>query len=205
MISAHLLDAYPIISDQVNKTELQVILRECEKVLEQNISGDITEFGCYIGTTSLFLRRLLNHYNSDKALHVYDSFEGLPEKTSPDSSPAGTQFKAGELTVGKKQLLREFQKANLKPPVIHKSWFSDLTTQDVPEHIAFAYLDGDFYESILDPLKLVWPRLDERGIITIDDYGREALPGVERAVKYFFQGKDVHIHHEHSIAIISRF
>lgn len=185
---------YPLISDQVNKEQVGVILRELEVVLDKGLDGAVVEFGCYIGTTSLFIRRLLNTHKKvsgrtemcdnerEREFHVYDSFEGLPPKTTEDASWAGEQFQAGELMVSKKQFVREFQKAGLRPPIIHKGWFKDLTEADVPDAIAFAFLDGDFYESIRDSLKLVLPRLQPGGTIIIDDYAREALPGVARAV-----------------------
>lgn len=195
---------YKIISDQVGVGELSVVWRELTRVLTAGTPGDIVEFGCYIGTTSLFIRRLLDKHGESerRAFHVYDSFEGLPEKDKQDASRVGEAFKAGELKVGKKTLLREFQAANLRPPITHKGWFSDLTATDVPEQIAFAFLDGDFYQSIIDPLKLVWPRMTPGGIVLIDDYGREALPGVERAVHDFFGTTRPTPQYEHNIAII---
>lgn len=171
-----LLKRYRPISDQVSADQLRVILTECERALP--LPGAIVEFGCYIGTTSLFLRRLIN----EREFHIYDSFQGLPPKVEKDRSSAGDQFQAGELAVSKKQFLQEFKKANLQPPIIHKGWFSDLTAADVPEQIAFAFLDGDFYESIRDSLKLVLPRLVPGGVIVVDDYAREALPGPAKAV-----------------------
>ena len=83
----------------------------------------------------------------------------------------------------KKQFLHEFQRARLQPPVIHKGWFSELTPQNVPEQIGFAFLDGDFYESIKDSLRLVLPRLVPHATVIFDDYAREALPGVAKAAK----------------------
>ncbi len=177
-----LLDKHPIISDQVDREDLRIVLTYLEKVLSEGVPGAIVEFGCYIGTTSLFVRRLLDARREPREFHVYDSFEGLPEKSREDDSPAGIGFKAGALNVSKKQFTREFQKANLKLPVIHKGWFSDITPQDMPGQVAFAFLDGDFYQSIKDSLKLVLPRMSKGGIIVIDDYAREALPGVARAV-----------------------
>lgn len=41
-----------LLSDQVNEREIQIILRELEKT--RAIFGDIVEFGCYVGTTSVF-------------------------------------------------------------------------------------------------------------------------------------------------------
>lgn len=197
-----LLGQYPIISDQINKPALAVVLRELDSCLQRGIGGDVVEFGCYIGTTSLFMRRLMNERASTAALYAYDSFEGLPTKITQDNSAAGEQFKAGELRVSKKQFLHEFTKANLSPPITYRAWFADLTPQQVPEQISFAFLDGDFYQSIMDSLRLVWPRLATGGTITIDDYQRAALPGVERAVHDFFRDKSVKIHHEHNIAVI---
>lgn len=197
-----LLAVHQIISDQVNRAQLEVILNELDKVLTSHVMGDIVEFGCYIGTTSLFIRRLLDARQENRVFHVYDSFEGLPSKTSEDASGAGEQFTAGELSVSKKQLLREFQKAGLRAPVVHKGWFSDLTEHDVPTQIAFAFLDGDFYRSIKDSLRLVLPRMQAGGTIIVDDYAREALPGAAKAVDEFLPNSAVHT--AHNLGIIHR-
>jgi len=201
-IVSPLVARYPIISDQIKRPALEVVLGELERVLAAGTPGDIVEFGCYIGTTSLFVRRLLDTYKSAAVFHVYDSFAGLPPKAQQDITPVGADFKAGELSVSKKQLLAEFQKAHLRPPIIHKGWFSDLGAGDVPDQIAYAFLDGDFYESIIDSLRLVWPRMQAGGAICIDDYKRDALPGVERAVRDFFQDKPVSVGVAHNIGII---
>lgn len=194
-IHQNLITKYPLISEQVSKLQVEVILRELTQVLDAGVEGDIVEFGCYIGTTSLFIRRLLDHNQTTSVkgrsfhapeFHAYDSFEGLPEKSVWDASPSGEQFTAGELAVSKKQFLREFQKAHLQPPIVHKGWFSSLTEKDVPEKIAFAFLDGDFYESIRDSLRLVLPRMQKGGVIVVDDYAREALPGAAKAVHEHF-------------------
>lgn len=213
LYTSKLLANYPIISDQIKKPSLEVVLSHCEQVLRSSVDGAVVEFGCYIGTTSLFLRRLLDVYAQPTAtdsqqsvpeLHVYDSFSGLPPKTAADTTTVGDAFQAGELQVSKKQLLQEFRRAHLDPPIVHKGWFNELQPSDIPDSIAFAFLDGDFYESIIDSLRWVWPRLSEHGIICIDDYQREQLPGVERAVRDFFQGKAVRVTQAYNIGIVVR-
>lgn len=196
---------YKIISDQVGQGELGVVWSELEKVLNAQVPGDIVEFGCYSGTTSLFIRRLLDQQQqSDKRMfHVYDSFAGLPEKTRQDASVAGDQFTAGELAISKKQFLQNFRAAHLPPPVVHKGWFDQLTNDDIPQQIAFAFLDGDFYQSIMDSLQLVWPRMAKGGVVLVDDYGREALPGAERAVHDFFKGNPPVTKVAHNVAILT--
>ncbi len=193
-----------IISDQVGQGELTVIWNELEKTLARGVPGDVVELGCYIGTTSLFIRRLLDQagQSDTRTFHAYDSFEGLPPKTAPDQSPAGIQFAAGELRVSKKDFMQTFRSANLQPPIAHKCWFTDLTGDDLPQSIAFAYLDGDFYDSILAPLKIIWPRLSPGGVVLVDDYNRDALPGPARAVHDYFNGKPPHIIKANDIAII---
>lgn len=186
-----LLKKYPLISNQVNKEQVTVILTELEKVITADVSGDVVEFGCYVGTTSIFLQRLLRALHSDKALHVYDSFKGLPQKTDKDSSVVGDQFTAGQLAVSKKTFMQTFLKAGVPPPIIHKAWFNELTEQDIPSEIAFAFLDGDFYESIKDSLRLVLPKLAKGATIVVDDYARESLPGAAKAVHELLPGKQV--------------
>lgn len=198
------LRGYPIISDQISREALEVVCSHLESTLDQPVPGAVVEFGCYAGTTSLFLRRILDSNNQSelRQFHVYDSFEGLPEKTMRDSNAAGVDFEAGKLYVSKKDFLQQFQSAHLQPPIAHKGWFSQLTTRDMPEAIAFAFLDGDFYESIISSLRLVWPRLSAGGIILIDDFNRETLPGVAHAIKDFFQDKRIALQATQHIAII---
>lgn len=195
----------PIISDQISREGLEVVISQLEKTLDRQIEGAVVELGCYIGTTSLFIRRVLNERGQSvkREFHVYDSFEGLPPKSQQDNSPAGAAFEPGKLFVSKKEFLNQFRAANLQPPVVHKGWFKELTNDEVPQKIAFAFLDGDFYDSILDSLKLIWPHMVERSIIVIDDYNREALPGVDRAIQDFFRDKNIkNLRGAHNKAII---
>lgn len=194
----------PIISDQISLEGLEVVCRHLEEILEQNIPGAIVEFGCYVGTTSLFIRRIMDehHQSQARSFHAYDSFEGLPEKGPQDRNAAGVDFQAGKLYVSKKAFLAQFRSSNLQPPRIHKGWFNKLAARDIPAPIAFAFLDGDFYESILTSLQLVWPRLSPGARILVDDYKRETLPGVERAIHDFLQDKKLPIRTEQNIAIL---
>ena len=190
-----------LLSDQIDERELAIILRELEKTLTANIGGDVVEFGCYVGTTSVPLGQRL--VTTNKKLFVYDSFEGLPEKTCEDESPAGTQFVAGELLASKKQLIKNFRQANVPLPGIIKAWFSDVTPDQVPDTISFAYLDGDYYHSVRDPLRLIWNRLSPGAIVVVDDYVNEALPGAARAVDEWLRDHPAQIRVEHSLAIIT--
>lgn len=151
-----------------------------------------------------FIRRLLDAYNFTGEFHVYDSFAGLPEKTQADNSAAGEQFKAGELLALRKTFVQNFKKAGLRPSVIHKGWFADFTTEDVPESIIFMFLDGDFYESIADSFASATASSAETATIIVDDYANEALPGAARAVDEWLKRHPAQVIVESSLAIIRR-
>jgi len=209
----------------------QVSLKETEKIIEiakegLKVEGDFVEMGCYKGDTSLILAEILQHnaisfqkkrgFNTGnrvnvvensvekyvKKLWIYDSFQGLPEKTIEDEAGSGTNFQRGELFVSKKEVKARFLRAGLKVPMIKKAWFNELKEEDLPDKIAFAFLDGDFYESIRDSLRLIEGKISERGIIVVHDYTNEALPGVAKAVDEWTKGKDKQITKFQSMAII---
>ena len=163
-------------NDQVSESETSKILELARKYLGS--SGDFVELGCYKGDTSLLLAEMLK--GTDHILYIYDSFEGLPEKSEKDKSLLGENFKGGELYVTKREVKERFLRAGLPVPVIKKAWFNELKDEDLPEKICFAFLDGDFYESIIDSLKLIENKI--HGTIVVHDYLNPALPGVKKAV-----------------------
>ena len=166
---------------QVTKKETEIILETVKKTLM--VEGDIVEFGCYRGDTSVLIEQLLERENSKKTLWLYDSFEGLPPKTSEDASVAGDQFQAGELLVTKREVIEKFKRSGLKLPKIKKGFFENLDPAlDVPAEISFAFLDGDLYTSIKTSLRLVENRIKKDGIIIVHDYNNPELPGSSRAV-----------------------
>ena len=163
---------------QVADVETSEILKIARGAL--SVPGDFVELGCYEGDTSLLLAEVLK--GADKKLWLYDSFEGLPAKTSEDESVAGENFQEGVLAVTKREVKLRFLRANLSVPIIKKAWFSDLTADDLPEKIAFAFLDGDLYQSIKESLVLVWNKMADGGVIIVHDYDNPELPGVTKAV-----------------------
>lgn len=192
------MERMKLLSDQVSEREVEIVLRELSRT--RDTPGDVVEFGCYVGTTSVYLAQALQ--GSDKQLYLYDSFEGLPEKRTEDISPVGEQFQAGELHATKKQLIRNLKQANVPMPVITKGWFSDVQLEQVPQQISFAFLDGDYYDSVLDPLKLIWDRLSPGAIVVVDDYANEALPGAAKAVDEWLRAHQATLSVEASLAIL---
>ncbi len=208
-------------NDQVTPAETSEILQLAETCL--SVSGDFVELGCYRGDTSVLLGKMLQNSTKNceylvenlcKTLWIYDSFAGLPEKTTEDSSGAGQNFQKGELLVTKREIVEKLRKHGLKitnhpdPTVssiiIKKAWFDELQSTDLPDRIAFAFLDGDLYSSIKTSLQLVIPRLADQGIIIVHDYNNPELPGSARAVDEFLRSHpEYHLTQKHTLAIIA--
>jgi O-methyltransferase len=78
--------------------------------------------------------------------------------------------------------------------VIHPGWFADTLPGELPTEIAFAYLDGDYYDSIAVSLAAVVPRMAAGGVIVVDDYADldanpqawNGLTGVKQACEDYF-------------------
>ena len=192
-----------LLSEQVDEKEIAVILRELSKTKE--ISGDVVEFGCFVSTTSVFLAKEIEKWNTEKMLWLYDSFEGLPEKSREDENSLGEVFKKGELLATKKQLIANLRKSGArKMPKITKGWFSELSKEQIPNEISFAFLDGDYYLSILDPLNLIWENLESGAIIVVDDYGNQALPGASKAVDEWAKKHNLKVKVEATLAIFEK-
>lgn len=164
--------------------------------------------------------------NQCKNLWIYDSFEGLPEKTAEDSSGAGQNFQKGELLVSKREVVEKLRKHGLKTAsrlnpgvspaansvsaasptslvIVKKAWFDDLQPSDLPTEIAFAFLDGDLYSSIRTSLALVVPRLAAQGVIIVHDYNNPELPGSARAVDEFLRAHpQFQLVQKHTLALL---
>lgn len=173
-------------NDQVSELETSKILELAKDCLKTD--GDYVELGCYKGDTSLLIADAVR--NSGKRLWIYDSFEGLPEKTLEDISELGQAFQKGALNVTKREVKERFLRAGLPVPAIKKAWFNELKDTDLPEKIAFAFLDGDLYESIKVSLELIDGKMAPGGIVIIHDYKNPALPGVAKATNEWLAKND---------------
>ena len=170
----------PVDAGMINNEQKRELVQALSEVLDAGVEGDVVELGCYVGESSKMLRRTLNAYYSEKQLYVYDSFEGLPPLHDCEKNCG---WKPGTLKTSREILVKNFIDNRLAPPIIHKGWFKDITR--LPDKICFAFLDGDFYDSIFDGLNKVYSKMADGGIIVFHDYGRADLPGVEKAVADF--------------------
>jgi len=179
-------------ADMSDVERLMTIYWALSQVLVFGVPGDVVELGCNAGLTSVYLRMLIDEFDPSRALHVYDSFAGLPA-----TGPEDRYLREGELAVSVEALDANFRRRSLKRPVVHAGWFEDTLPRGLPARVAFAYLDSDLYDSIHTSWVYLYPRLSPRAIVVVDDYcdrrfsrrAWDGLPAVKQACDAFLADK----------------
>ena len=185
------IDKAPFEQVWMGKTHRQNFYRLLCKVLTEDVEGDIVELGCAYGGISALIMHVLRDTGSCKCFHVYDSFQGMPEPCTVDE-PQDNILQRGDFRVSPMVFganIRKFA-PGCSLPIVHEGWFENILSNELPNRIAFAFLDSDFYESIRISLEHVYPKLTKGGVMLIDDYCHPRLPGVAKAVDRFFEDKN---------------
>jgi len=159
---------------------LQIPCEACQiicalKAIEK-IPGDLAEVGVGTGGSA----KLIASYAPGRTLHLFDTFEGLPEPGPLDSA----RFKPGQYAGGFEAIQSYLKGHDVK---MYKGFFPS-TAQALSEtHFAFVHLDADLYESTKAGLEWFYPRMAPGGILISHDF--VTSEGVNRAFEEFFQDK----------------
>lgn len=142
------------------------------------IKGDIAEVGVYKGGTA----KIICKAKGSKKLHLFDTFEGLPEATVNDDKEFVSQEKFYVSYEGVKNFLKKE-----KGVYLYKGLFPSTAKPIENLHFSFVHLDVDLYKSTLDCLEFFYPRMSKGGVILSHDYTN--LIGVNKAFNNFFSDK----------------
>jgi O-methyltransferase len=162
-------------------------LQECvETVLADDVPGDLIECGVWRGGACILMRAVLAAYGDEtRNVWLADSFQGVP-KSDPANYKADkgirAELVAGILGVSEEDVKANFERYGLLDNQVRflPGWFKD-TLADAPiEQISVLRLDGDLYESTIQALDALYPRLSPGGFCIIDDYS--AVKACELAV-----------------------
>jgi len=140
------------------------------------LDGSVLEFGVYRGGT---LERLAKIFKNKK-VYGLDTFRGIPQKGSWDRHNVG-DFK----DVNYRKIEEYFQK-NCPNVTLIQGYFPRTFYHVKNEKFCFLHLDADQYQSTLDGLDYLYPRVVPGGVVMLDDYEWKACPGVKQAVTEFF-------------------
>jgi O-methyltransferase len=163
-------------------------LQECiETVLRDEVPGDLIETGIWRGGATILMRGVLAAYEvSDRIVWAADSFQGVPAPTRPED--AGFDISAARfpvLAVSRAEVTELFARYGLLDEQVRflEGWFRDTLAAAPIERLAVLRLDGDLYESTMDALVPLYPKVAPGGFIIIDDYA--SCPPCGRAVNEF--------------------
>src|SRR5439155_11067157 len=167
-------------------------LHECIKaVIRDKVPGDLLEAGVWRGGATIFMRAALLAYKEpDRRVWAADSFEGLPAadagKYPADGGRSWTKANA-ILAVSLEDVKANFARYGLLDDQVRflKGWFRDTLANAPIRQLAVLRLDGDMYESTMEALISLYPRLSVGGYAIVDDYGN--IPGCRHAVKDYRQ------------------
>ena len=158
-----------------------------EDVLEKNIPGDVIETGVWRGGATILMRAILKvHGDTQRTVWVADSFCGLPKPSGLYPADEGDMHHSVQfLAVSLDQVKVNFQRYGLLDNQVQflAGWFKDTLPNAPIEQLSVLRLDGDMYESTMQALVILYPKLSTGGYVIIDDYGE--LPNCKKAVTDF--------------------
>jgi hypothetical protein len=161
-------------------------IRFCiEQVLARGVPGDLLEAGVWRGGATIFMRAVLKvHGVTDRCVWAADSFQGLPPP-NPAKYPADAGLRLDtfkELAISLEEVQENFRRYGLLDKQVRflKGWFRDTLPTAPIQRLAILRLDGDLYESTMDTLVPLYPKLSPGGYLLIDDYF--SFPACKQAV-----------------------
>ena len=163
----------------------------------KDIKGDVCEFGVANGDTSALIANEIQ--SSNKVLHLFDSFAGLPKPSEKDHlkddifSLGTMEAYAGTMSCPEEMVHARLGSISFPEHrfIVHKGFIDQVFKDDrnLPKEVSFAYVDFDFYE----PIKLALDFLDRAtspgSKIIVDDYDFFST-GAKTAVDEFLAEKN---------------
>jgi hypothetical protein len=183
------------------------LIRAIDYLVKNKIPGDIVECGVWKGGSMMLVaKRLLQLNDGNRALFLFDTFEGMSEPDERDVNSVDNKT-AQELLNKEKKLdgnnvwcysSLEEVKSNLKKTNYSSEkifYFKGKVEQTLPEpsigNIALLRLDTDWYESTKHELEVLYDKVVEGGVLIIDDYGHWI--GSRKAVDEFIKKRKLRI------------
>lgn len=152
------------------------------RIVAEEVPGDLVETGVWRGGAVILMRAVLAAYG-DTARRIWacDSFQGLPEPDVDRYPIDGTLAIADKtvkflmdrvLAVSVDQVKANIERYGLLDDRIGfvEGWFGESLPTAPIGPIALLRLDGDLYESTIDALVNLAPKVVPGGFVIVDDY-----------------------------------
>jgi hypothetical protein len=150
------------------------------RVLDATVPGDFLEAGVWRGGMTIFMRAALKAYGvTGRRVWVADSFAGLPK---PDGAHDSFGWQAGDMAASLDEVRGNFARYGLMDDQVTfiKGYFNETLPSAPISQLAILRVDADLYESTMDVLETLYPKLSVGGYAIFDDY--QNLPDCRRAI-----------------------
>ena len=152
----------------------------------KDVPGDIVECGSFKGGSGIMMATALKQLGIKKHIHLFDSFQGLPE---PDSGK-DKGYSKGMFRSDYEALLKKIELMGLNRDIsLHRGWFNKTVPDFLAQfkgHISLVHIDCDLYSSTNDCFPFLYPLVSQGGGIVLDDFN-EGGRGEKRAVLEFLR------------------
>jgi hypothetical protein len=164
--------------------KLFALIAATRYIASHHIPGAIVECGVWRGgSMQAVAYTLLACGVRDRALHLFDTFEGMPEPSERDrrydGEPAVQLLERNPKTANiwaiatiedveaaMAETAYPMERVNLHPGLVQ-----DTIPREAPDQIAILRLDTDWYDSTRHELEHLYDRVPPGGVVIFDDYG----------------------------------
>ena len=186
------IDQWPLFVGQTNLARSLAIVELLRATLD--IPGDIAEFGCWKGSTTLLLAKSLKLFDpmGPKVIHVFDSFEGLTEFHPSDS---GVKERHASSYKGSRAMLEKCAElAGVASGIsIHEGIIETalpkFTAQYPQVRFSLIYCDTDLYSATKAIFENAWRLITPGGLMVLDQWNMAEFPGEGVAVNEFMESE----------------
>lgn len=165
----------PTADTMIGRVRLDHVVRCARTAVEDEVPGDFAECGIWRGGVVAMLRAVLVAYGDmERFVWGADSFAGLPVP-DPERYPAdeGYDWSGVEtLKVDVDQVRSNIARYGLLDDRVRllEGWFEDTLPAAPIDRLSLLRVDGDLYQSTMDVLAALEPKVSPGGFVIIDDY-----------------------------------
>jgi len=168
-------------------------------VVQNQVPGDFVECGVWKGGSSMMIAKVLQSLGvTNRNIWMYDTYEGMTEPTKEDKDFKGEDAvqllssaeKSDSNSVWCYSALEEvqsnMQKTSYPTESIKyiKGKVEETIPDAIPGSIALLRLDTDWYASTYHEMIHLYPLLQVKGVLIIDDFGH--WEGAKKAILQYF-------------------
>ena len=180
------------------------LIRAIKYLLKANIPGDIAECGVWRGGSMMAVAlTLLQAGENSRQLFLYDTFKGMPAPLPEDKYYDGRSASAMLASIPKDTGIwcyagiDEVKKNLLSTgyPENNLHFFMGRIEDTIPNRettsLSLLRIDTDWYESTKHGLYHLYPILNHKGILILDDYG--CWQGAKLATDEYFKSQGISV------------